>query len=173
MQIKITGKGFGEIEKLFRELPVELQRDAYLRGGMRVARRVVELAKKTAPVGSRLRYGGRKYRDEFAVVRGDKGRKGQSRISISRAGSINARAVNYAPHAWLIEHGSNPRRTRDGMSRGRMPAFHTMERAADVARSTAGPLYGREIELAVKRIVKQITTGKFTRSTRRAFRSPY
>ena len=183
MKIDISFKGasFAEYERAFRQIPEILREDAYRRASMRVARNVLRIAKVTAPVDKReskdptKRYKNRIYAGQI--------RKG-GRIQIRGAAGVTVRGnkawrartggavvLAIAPHSHLIEFGTVQRTTRAGANRGRMPAYHTLDRAADTAMGRAPADYAREIRLSVFRIARQLQTGKLSKRTLRAFQT--
>lgn len=174
IEIKFSGASFAEYERAFRQLPTILRLDAYRRANMRVARRAVRIAKFMAPE-DRRRYGVKnpRYRYKNNLYAGTVGRGGviraRGRTFRGRARIGAAVVVAAAPHAALVEWGSKNRRTRAGARRGRMPAFHTLERSVDVAGTQAGRDYKREINVTVNRFARQLRTGKLSRRTLRAF----
>ena len=176
MQIEIRFKGasFAEYERAFRQLPAILRLDAYGRASMRVARRAVRIARMMAPVDPRgykdptKRYAAPRNLFAGKVVRGGVIRA-QGRVIRTRAKIGAAVVVAAAPHAHLVEWGTKGRRTRSGAWRGRMPAYHTLERSASVAGTQAPRDYKREITVTVRKFARQLRTGKLSRRTLRAF----
>ena len=172
IEISFKGASFAEYERAFQQIPVILRLDAYGRASMRVARRAARIAKMMAPVdprkfkNPRLRYANNIYVGK--VVRGGVIRA-RGRVFRSRSRIGAAVVVAAAPHAHLIEWGTAARRTRTGARRGRMPAYHTLERSADVAGTQAARDYKREINVTMNRLARQLRSGKLSKRTLRAF----
>jgi len=177
MKIDISFKGasFADYERAFSQLPDILQNDAYRRATMRVARRAVSIAKIMAPVDPRgFKDPRKRYTSPSNLFAASVGRGGFIRARGRRIRSYKAKigaavVVAAAPHAHLIEWGTTARRTRTGANRGRMPAFHTLERSVDVAGTQSARDFAREINVTMNRVARQLRSGKLSKRTLRAF----
>lgn len=166
MQIEIRyvspRASFAEMERQFRLIPAVLQADTYRKASFRGAKAVVALAVATAPTyepkpPQRLPNKSARWRfkDNVVAVRGSarQRRRGRGKVGASYAW---ARAY----HANLVEWGSVHN-----------VAHHTMRRAGEAAGPQVVAGYEREIRNTMRRIDRQLRSGRISRRTARAFGS--
>jgi HK97 gp10 family phage protein len=66
------------------------------------------------------------------------------------------KAADQTQHQLLVEYGSDPRVTKSGANRGRMPAMHPIEQASRAAESQVKELLVSEMKLAYEKALKQL-----------------
>lgn len=83
-------------------------------------------------------------------------RKGVRVRSFDTSGNVaRAKVINVSPHSHLYEEGTEIRRTKDGVNRGRMPATPVLRKIA--------PRKRREMVLQLINMVEQQTGAKINR----------
>ena len=168
---------FRDYERMFQDIPVALQADAYAAGGRKFLELVQRIAVATAPSDKRAGKAAfeglyrTRYKDSFVILGSNRKRgRGRRGGGTYRAAYRVADAFlwNKAPHASLVEFGTEERRTAAGRRTGKMPAFHVMRNATDAVAGQAPGFYAKAIKNSVKRIERQMRTGRITRKTGRA-----
>ena len=163
---------FTDLQKQFAQIPVELQAHTYITAGAKYEKLVGQIARATSPHDKRSWKISGRYRDSLKVIKGDARKRGRGRrgglYRAARRIGPDATLRNFSPHASLVEFGSVERMTRAGKRTGRMPAYHVLGNASEVTASKASGFYKREIRLAMKRINRELKSGKLSKRTGRA-----
>lgn len=157
---------FSELRRMFHLLPGTLQDRAFRNASFRGAKAIVAQAVATAPVYSPKPPRGLpnkspkyRYRDNIEAVR--------ALTLIKRLRRAKGRTTRVVSYAWaksyqanLVEWGSVNN-----------PAYHTMERAAETAGPRVVAAYESEIRRVMRRVNKELKTGRISKRTARALGS--